>query len=48
VIGIGLLLLLVTGIGIVLMLCGCRRMIQSRSGGCPCMTVFRGGHHPSR
>lgn len=46
--GIGLLLLMVTGIGMVLMLGGCRRTMRSRSGGCPCMAVLEGDRSLAR
>ncbi len=42
VLGIGFLLLLMTGVGIVVIFFMCRRMTQTRNGGCPCMAMMRG------
>jgi len=46
VLGIGSLLLLMTGVGIVVIFIRCRRMMQTHNGGCPCLAVMRGDRNP--
>lgn len=46
VLGIGSLLLLMTGVGIVAIFIRCRRMMQTHDGGCPCLAMMRGDRNP--